>query len=95
MEHSTVEISTSVIVRALSGYGKIKNTKDFCGAWLPTSHQEGTAMEPPCEDTMPELSESFRKLADSSALWARLVGTFYNPIHIPPMPDERGENQQA
>ena len=44
---------------------------------------------------MPELVESFRKLADSSALWARLVGTFYKPIQSSPVPDEQGDNQQA
>jgi hypothetical protein len=44
---------------------------------------------------MPELSESFRKLADSGVVWARLVGTFHKLIHIPPMPDERREIQHG
>jgi hypothetical protein len=52
-------------------------------------------MEPSNEDMMPELSDSFRKLADTSALWARLIGTFHDTRNIPPMPDERDENQQG
>jgi hypothetical protein len=48
-------------------------------------------MEHPWEDTMPELSESFRNLADSSAVWARLVGTFYRP-HIFPLLPMHGAN---
>ncbi len=52
-------------------------------------------MEPPYEDPMPELAESFRKLADSSAYWARLVGSFYKHIHNPPMPEGPGEVQQG
>lgn len=33
-------------------------------------------MEPPCEDTTRELSQSLISLANSDVLWARLIGKF-------------------
>jgi len=51
-------------------------------------------MEPPYNDTMSELFESFRNLADSGALWSRLVGKFRRPIQSPPAPDERSEDKK-
>jgi len=52
-------------------------------------------MEGPCEDTMPELSESLRTLAESGVAWARLIGKFYKPPVIPPTSQEQGESQQG
>jgi hypothetical protein len=43
---------------------------------------------------MLELIESLRDLAESEVVWACLIGKLNKPLNLPPMPTERGENQE-